>query len=152
MNALLLPTIEFGPLILKRIIEQLGQYQLDMRLDPNRFSPREVVAHLADWEPIMRERVRIAAEQPGTVLEVFDEEEMARAHGYEHSDVMEECDKFIRERAITAAYMRTLDTAGWSGMTTHPERGPQSAENLANTILSHDMYHLEQLSAYLAAK
>ena len=31
----------------------------------------------------------------------------------------------------------------------YPERGVQTVEDLANMLLGHDMYHVEQLSAYL---
>ncbi|MCC2671855.1 MAG: hypothetical protein K0Q72_4326, partial [Armatimonadetes bacterium] len=67
------------------------------------------------------------------------------------SDPVEQAELFIRERAITAEWLRTLREEDWSRQVRHPERGPQSAEDLANALLGHDLYHIEQLSEYLPA-
>ena len=149
MNWYLLPTIEFGPTVVRRIIDQIPPERWDEALVAGRFTPREVAAHLADWEPIMRDRIRLAAERPGTLVEVYDEEEMALSHGYSESNPVKQCVLFARERAITASYVRSLTAASLANLALHPERGEQSAADFANTLLGHDFYHVEQLSAYL---
>lgn len=63
MNAYLLPSIEFGPAILRRLFTLLPEDQLDVSLEEGRFTPRQVIAHLADWEPIMRQRIATACTQ-----------------------------------------------------------------------------------------
>ena len=149
MNFYLFPGLQFGPRIIRRLLEQLPPECLDRPLDPERFTPREVVAHLADWEPIMRERVRLAVTTPGVVIPAYDEGQMAIDHAYAATDPVEQAELFARERQLTIEYLRTLAAEDWPLQVQHPERGPQSAEDLANALLGHDLYHVEQLSAYL---
>jgi len=149
MNAYLLPTIELGPAVVERICRLIPADRWDERLVPDRFSPREVAAHLADWEPILLDRICTAVLKPGATLQAFNEVEMARANGYGERDLLEQCALFAQERAKTAAYLRSLSASDWLGAAHHPERGSQSAEDLANLLLGHDLYHIEQLSAYL---
>lgn len=149
MNPYLLPSIEMGPKVVARLLRRLPAARLDETLAPDRFTPREVIAHLADWEPIMRERIAVAARKPGATLEVFDEGEMAIANHYADSDPQDQAALFTRERQITAAFLRELSPDDWNKQVQHPERGLLSAEDLANLLLGHDLYHIEQLSAYL---
>lgn len=150
MNAYLLPTLEHGPRAVKRLLEKIPQSRWDERLQPDRFSPREVIAHLADWEPIMLQRIKTARETPGGRIMKYDEAQMAIDHDYAHSDPSVQADRFIHLRAETATYLRTVNANEWTNVGIHDERGEQSVEDLANFLLGHDMYHLEQLSEYLA--
>ena len=152
MNFYLLPALEFGPTIVERIIRQIPPGRWDESLVHDRFTPREVAAHLADWEPILRHRIRAAADNPGSTIQGFDEVQMAREGRYSERYPLEQCADFARERAVTAALIRTLTSEQWAGVAHHTERGPQSAEDLANLLLGHDLYHIEQLSEFLAAR
>jgi hypothetical protein len=149
MNPYLLPTIEFGPVVVRRLITLIPRDQLDVSLDEGRFTPRQVVAHLADWEPILRQRIATACSQPGSTIEAYDEVAMAAERGYSQSDPVEQLEIFERERQVTARFLRTLEGEVWSNAVRHPERGDQTTEDLANLLLGHDLYHIEQLSAYL---
>jgi hypothetical protein len=149
MNFYLLLTLELGPRVIRRLLDQLPGGRLDQRLHPDRFTPREVVAHLADWEPITRERIRTALTAPGTEVPAYDEGQMAVDHRYEESDPWEQAERFARERQVTAELLRGLPPEDWGRSVHHPERGPQSVEDLANLLLGHDLYHIEQLTEYL---
>lgn len=98
----------------------------------------------------MRDRVRAAVESPGSTIQAYDEEQMALDHAYTKSDVVEQAQHFIDERKKTTLYVSSLSPEELARSVIHPERGPQSAEDLAGTLLGHDMYHVEQLSAYLS--
>lgn len=149
MHPYLFPGLQLSPLAIRRILDRLPPEALDARPDPDRFSAREVIAHLADWEPIMRARVEAAALQPGSRIEAFDEGRMALEHGYAASDPRERMEAFARERAVTVERLRELTPDQWRGAAFHPERGAQTAEDLANTLLGHDLYHIEQLTVHL---
>lgn len=149
MNFYLMPSIEFGPIVIKRLLEQISQDRLDEAIHPDRFTPREVIAHLADWEPIMRARLQAAVSQPGSPIQAHDEGQMALDHGYAKTHSAEQAEVFRKERHATAEYLRTLAPEDWKGHAKHPERGVQTVEDLANLLLGHDLYHIEQLSEYL---
>jgi hypothetical protein len=149
MNSYLLPCLEMGPRVVRRLLRQLPRERLDEALHPDRFTPREVAAHLADWEPIMRERIRTALTSPGVEIRAYDEGQMALDHGYADLDPLEQVELFARERYATAEVLRGLNGSDWANSVHHPERGPQSVEDLANLLLGHDLYHIDQLSEYL---
>lgn len=149
MHAYLLPCLNSGPLAIERMIAAIAPGEYDRALEPGRFTPREIVAHLADWEPILRARIRQAVESPGSTIEPHDEDQMAVDHGYASADVHDKVELYKAERRLTAEYACSLTRAELAHLVTHPERGEQSAEDLVGMLLGHDMYHVEQLSAYL---
>ncbi len=149
MNFYLLPSIEMGPLAVQRLLRLIPAHRLDEAVHPDRFTPREVAAHLADWEPIMRQRIQAAVTTPGQTIVAYDEGQMAVDHRYRELDPYEQADRYRTERGATAAFLRCIPPDAWRNTVHHPERGPQSAEDLANLLLGHDLYHIEQLSEYL---
>jgi len=150
MNFYLMISIEFGPQVIRRLVDQLDPADWDRRLNPDRFTPREIVAHLADWEPIMRGRIRTALREPGSPILAYDEGQLALDHKYAETDPVEQAETFIRERRITAELLRQIASEEeWQRAVTHPERGPQSVEDQANLLLGHDLYHIEQITEYL---
>ena len=149
MHTYLIPGLELSPTIVQRIVERIPPDRLDAELFPGRFTARQVVAHLADWEPIMRARIQAAAEKPGSTVEAYDEGQMALDHAYAQCDPLEQSDILIRERAITVAYVRGIRAGALKLTAIHPERGEQTVEDFMNIILGDDLYHIEQLSAYL---
>jgi hypothetical protein len=149
VNGYLFIVLEFGPKTTARIFDRIPAAQWDVARDPDRFTPREVIAHLADWEPIMLERMEVAQQTPGAAVEVWDEGRMAEEHGYRHLDPQEQLQIWAQRRACTAAWLRRLSPDALSKTFLHPERGVQTIEDQANLLISHDLYHIEQLSAYL---
>ena len=149
MNPYLLSAIELGPVAVARLIERIPADRLDVAAEEGRFTPRQVVAHLADWEPIDRDRILAGVNSPGSTIEPFDEMEMALDHRYEESDPAERCELYLRERRKTAAVIRGLKSEDWGKSVYHPERGTLTVGDLCNIVIGHDLYHIEQLTASL---
>jgi hypothetical protein len=149
MSPYLFSGLEATPRALERIMRAIPEARWNEKLVIDRFTPREVIAHLAEWEPIMRDRVRSAVDQPGSTVSIFDEGAMAVAGRYAESDPIEQLRLLEVERQKTVAYLRSLDSNVLQRSALHPERGEQTAEDFANTFLGHDLYHNEQLTAWL---
>jgi hypothetical protein len=145
----LLKGLKAGPLAIQRLIGAVAANEYDVAREQGRFTPREVIAHLADWEPIMRSRIQQAVDSPGTEIPAYDEGQMAIDNRYSTKDVFEQATLFRDEREKTVAYVAGLKNEDMRNAVTHPERGVQTVEDLANMLLGHDMYHVEQLSVYL---
>jgi len=152
MNAYLYPGLEFGPRIVARLVESLPASRYDEKTDPNRFTLREAIAHLADWEPILRGRIETAVRQPGAPVQGLDEGMRADEMGYSKWDVREQLKAYADERAKTIAYLKTLAPEDWAKMITHNEKGPQSVSDQANQLLGHDLYHIDHLLEYTHEK
>lgn len=141
--------LELGPLAIERVVARIPESEYDRKTDPDRFSPREAVAHLADWEPILLNRLRSAVETPGGTVPGIDESQRAIDGGYASRDPREEARKLVELRAETVAYLRSLAPEDWEKTFVHAERGAHSVFEAAAQIVGHDTYHLEHLSQYL---
>src|SRR5262245_24073794 len=89
-------------------MDQIPSSRSNEAIDPERFTPREVIAHLADWEPIDRDRLASAVERPGSTIQPYDEVQMGIDHDYAHSDVAAQLERYTNEREVTAQYVRRL--------------------------------------------
>jgi hypothetical protein len=152
MNPYLLSALEAAPMIFERLLTHIPGTRIDEKLDPERFSPREVMAHLADWEPIFRERMRTAVEAPGSPIEAFDEGQRAIEGRYAESDPRERLLEFGHARRRTLELLRRLSREEMARTMVHPERGELSVYDYANMMIGHDTYHVEQLTRYLGEK
>lgn len=112
---------------------------------PDRFSPHEVVAHLADWEPILRSRIETALTQPGSPIVAYDEGERALEQNYSSWDASRSLETFAAERVTTRNLLMKIEAADWTKSVLHPERGRQTVADIAMMLLGHDLYHIRQL-------
>ncbi|MFQ3669066.1 MAG: DinB family protein [Fimbriimonadaceae bacterium] len=151
MHDYLLPALEKSPDAIAAIVRRIASARLGVPTGEGRFSPKEVVAHLADWEPIFLSRMQTAESNPGSTVEVYDEGVRAVSQGYAGSDVEEQLRAFRNARDRTVAWLRSLSVESWSKSVEHPERGRMTIEDIANMLVGHDMYHVEQLARLLDA-
>lgn len=152
VNPYLFPGLELGPVIVARLVGQIEHSRWDEPTAPGRFSVRSVVAHLADWEPIFRARMEAAKKSPGASVEVYDEGQFEVDHRYDKTDPRERAEAFRRERADTVAWLRALGPEDWATSIEHPERGTMTIADMANMLVAHDTYHIEQLTSMLGGK
>lgn len=147
MNPYLLPGLELSPVLLRRILERIPESEWDTPTEPDRFTFREAVAHLADWEPILRdERLKTALNQPGGTFAVYDESDRAIEKQYSTQDPWEALAEFERERAKTVEFVRTIPREAYANRVIHPERGEMMLADVANMLIGHDLFHLEHFS------
>jgi len=152
MNPYLSIALPLAPIGFRRIIEAIPASRWDESLDGSRFTPREVIAHLADWEPIFLERLQTGVNNPGSTLTTYDIDQRSAEKGYGNTDMAEQLRRFSERRGATIAYIQDLSAEDFSKEVVHPERGRMTVGDVANMIVGHDSYHYEQLTAYLAEK
>lgn len=152
MNAYLFKTIEMGPQVVQRLLHLIPESSWDQKTSPERFSLREAIAHLADWEPIWMERFELVLSQPGATIKVYDEGQFAVDNNYASKNPFAEADRFMRGRKKVAALVRSLTSEQFDIQLMHPEQGPLTLGDFANMIVCHDFYHVDHLTEYLAEK
>lgn len=150
MNPYLITALPVGPGVLARLIRMIPTQALDRPTHPGRFSPREVLAHLADWEPILLERMKRTVAEPGCLILGIDEEERAREQNYAQKDPLIEADRFAALRFETLEWLSERSEEDWEQTAVHNERGRMSVADQANQLLGHDLYHIQQLCDALA--
>ena len=113
----------------------------------------EIVSHLADEEvDDFRTRVRLTQEDPAAPWPGIDPEGRARERKYNERVLRESVDRFVRERAESVAWLRSLIASGkadWKVEHLHPRFGPISAGTLLISWAAHDSLHMRQIAKRL---
>lgn len=147
INPYIFGALESGPAIIDRLIHRLPASKLDDRPDPDRFTVREVICHLADWEPFFLERLKGAVTEDNFQIVAYDEGQLAIENGYATQDVGAAIERYKAGRKQYIAYAASLSEADLDRPAYHPERGHLTAADLIDIVVGHDVYHVDQLSA-----
>lgn len=121
----------------------------DFKPDPVRFSLRELLAHLADWEPIWLERFIRMRDESRPFLPSVDEGQIAAARGYSNLDPIHSLARFRVGREDLVKMLDTLSTSDWDRTGEREFVGPLTLQMMASYVLSHDGYHLLQVVEWL---
>jgi hypothetical protein len=152
MHHYLLRVIEFGPQVIGETLDQIDEKDWDTPTHPDRFSPREVIAHLRFWEPVAQGRLRAAAENSGSEVLNWDEDQDVFDNDYASKNPRQMLAEWKAERARTAEYIKSVDPAKYNNHVVHGMWGKITFDNLANLAIAHDMYHIEQLANFVSRK
>src|SRR5205823_12464234 len=108
----------------------------DFRPDPDRFTLREMVAHLADWEPIFMERFQRTRSETEPRLPDYDEGKIAIERDYAHSDPIANLARFRAGRASLVTFLQSLDDADWERTGDREPYGPMRSEEHTSELQS----------------
>ena len=144
-----LKSLETTPKTLHNILNQVKPVRFEEHTDPERFSLKELVAHLADFDDIFLDRLRLAHESPGATVESFDPEARATEKHYTDRDPFHELDVFENRRRDLVEFFDGLNDSDWQKSFSHPDLGDVTIEQYANLILAHDLSHLAHATTYM---
>jgi hypothetical protein len=124
--------------------------ELDARPGPGRWTPREIVHHLADSEATSAVRLRRLLAEDRPVIHGYDQDEFARRLHYDrpHESSLE---LFKYARAATAELLELLDPADWLREGTHSDSGRYTVETWLQIYAEHAHKHARQIRAARAA-
>ncbi|MGH7127350.1 MAG: DinB family protein, partial [Planctomycetaceae bacterium] len=116
--------------------------QLDARPVPGKWSTRQVVCHIADFEPVYADRMkRVIAENEPTFFG-GDPDVFAARLAYEQRDVAEELRLIEVVRGQMARILRTLSPEGFQRKGIHSADGPLTLQTLLERITRHVPHHV----------
>ena len=145
----LLLDLECAPAVLARLLADVTDPAAwDRRPDPDRFTLREMVAHLADWDGVFLGRMTQTRDEENATLRGLDEGQVAIDHDYAHAAPQECLMRYEAGREKIVAFLRALSPEQWGRVGTHTEVGPISLETQAVLIAVHDGYHRQQALSY----
>ena len=132
-----------------RHLEQLSVALCPARIEespaPGKWSPLEILCHLADCEIAFGFRLRQALAVDHYIIQPFDQELWARSYsGYDAQAAMM---TFSCVRQWNLMLLRSVPAEALSKQILHPERGELTFRELIETIAGHDLNHLAQLEA-----
>jgi uncharacterized damage-inducible protein DinB len=131
-----------GPRLLRQAVAGMTREQLLARPVPGRWSTLEVVCHLADFDPILADRMKrvIALDRPP--LTGADEKRFAAALAYHERDLEEELLILDKTRSQLARILRTLPDEALRRVGLHNERGEMTLERLLTMTTAHLAHHV----------
>lgn len=152
MNPYLMPGLALSPKAFERLAAHVPESRYDERPDEDRFTFREAMAHLADWEPIFLQRIQAGVDNPGASVQGMDETQRAIEKNYQSWDVKESLRIFAEAREATIRYLKVLTPEQWQTKVVHNEKGEMTAYDQANMLLGHDIYHFEHATQFMGHK
>lgn len=129
---------------LREVAASLKQ-RIDVKPAPNKWSPREILVHLADTEIAFSFRYRQALADDNHIIQPFDQERWADAYAAYTAEQALALFSALREWNL--ALLRSLTPEQLAKTVTHPERGKMKLQTIAETAAGHDINHLRQLEA-----
>src|SRR5262245_13436353 len=128
---------------LRKAVAGMTREQLIARPVAGKWSTLEVVCHLADFDPILAERMkRIIAEDRPQLLGA-DEKRFAAALAYHERDLEEELTIIERTRSQLARILRTVKPEALQRVGVHNERGELSLERMLTITTNHIPHHVQ---------
>lgn len=133
---------------LAKLFEKLGSERADLAPAPGKWTPRQILIHLADTEISFAFRIRQALAEDRHVIQPFDQERWAESWpGY---PVQLALDTFRAIRAYNVAMVQSVLPAAGNKPLHHPERGEMTFQTLVETMGGHDLNHLVQIEKIAA--
>jgi hypothetical protein len=140
-----LAVIAATPAKLRDLAARIGATRITAPRAPGKWSPRDILCHLADSEIVFAFRLRQALADDNPVVQPYDQDRWAAP--YAKQSVDEALAAFSALRAWNVSLVKGMTGAARERRLTHPERGEMSVQTVLETMGGHDTNHLDQLEA-----
>ena len=147
----LLQQYEQGPELLRAAVSKAQESQHGLHPVPGKWSIRQVVCHLADFEPIYADRMKRVLVEDNPTMFGGDPDVFASGLHYEIRDVREELDLIALVRKQMARILRQTDVEDFQRTGVHSESGPLTLETLLERITNHITHHVKFINDKVAA-
>lgn len=130
-----------GPALLRQALEGLSPADIDAAPIPGKWSTRQIICHLADFEPVYADRMKrvIAEEQPP--LRAGDPDLFALRLAYDRRDIEEELQLIEAVRRHTGRILQQLAPSDFERTGVHSADGPITLQELLRRITGHIPHH-----------
>lgn len=131
------------PSTLARLIETIGPANSAKPPAPGKWSPAEIIAHLADCELVFGFRLRQTLAEDGPTIQPFDQEKWATQ--YRSVPAAQALEVFKAMRGWNLQLLKNIAPEAAARTVTHPERGTMTFQTIVETMAGHDLNHIAQL-------
>ncbi len=126
-----------------KAIQRMGPEKAAKSPAPGKWSPAEIVAHLADNEISFGFRLRQTLAEDHHVIQPFDQDRWAAS--YSGITAAQGMEAFAAMRRWNLALIAKALPAFADKPVSHPERGDMTFRTIVETMAGHDINHLGQL-------
>jgi hypothetical protein len=130
---------------LTQLFETLGTEGAERSPAPGKWSPRQILCHLADCEVAFAFRLRQAYAEPRYVIQPFDQDAWAGVYGSAALDVASALSAYSALRQWNLKFIESVPPETMSKMLNHPERGDMTFGAVVETMAGHDINHIQQI-------
>jgi hypothetical protein len=139
------PLIDF----IKTIPAAVIDYRPDL---PAAWTVREHAVHFLDADAFAHARIRFAVAEPGTEVNVWNQQAFQERARYETADPLTSLETARTLRRVACAMARALVDADWEAYyVRHPERGRLTLANIFTTYIDHAEFHINYFRRNLGA-
>jgi hypothetical protein len=132
-----------GPELLQNAVAGMAAAEFDARPVPGKWSTREVICHIADFEPVYADRMkRVIAEHEPTMFS-GDPDLFAKSLAYGVRDLANELVMIAAIRRHVGEILRTLPEEAFARVGQHSEAGPLTLETLLRNVTKHIPHHVQ---------
>lgn len=131
------------PEAIRSLLAEIGEANTSTRPAPGKWSPAEIVCHLADCELVFGFRLRQTLAENGPTIQPFDQDKWAAQ--YSGIPAPRALEVFSALRGWNLRLIQSALPAHASRPVVHPERGAMTFQTIVETIAGHDLNHLAQL-------
>ncbi len=131
------------PAELVKVLDAIGPAKASTPPAPGKWSPAQIVAHLADCEIAFGFRLRQTLAEDEPIMQPFDQDKWAAT--YTGIAATQALAAFTAMRAWNLRLIDDALPAAAGRKTTHPERGTMTFQIIVETMAGHDLNHLGQL-------
>jgi hypothetical protein len=141
----LLERFRRGPDLVAAVITGAAGAELDFVPSPEKWSIRQILAHLADSEIVCSDRFRRVIAENHPALVAYDQDAWTARLGYRRRKTKDSLDLFRRLRAENYELMKDLPEEAFARTGNHTERGTVSLQDLIVYDTEHHEKHAQQL-------
>lgn len=134
-----------SPTLFKNALSKIPPEKLHIPTGLDRFTPHEVMCHMADFESIFLGRIESIIAENGATLEPKDPDEQARLNNYAALELESQIKLFAERRMKTIEFLQGLQPEDWQAYGIHSINGKTTTWEIVELMLSHDLYHAEQI-------
>lgn len=127
---------------LKAAVAGMTPEQLKARPIPGKWSTLEVVAHIADFDPILADRIKRIASHDKPLLMGADENKFAAVLAYQDRELSEELAIIENTRKQLARILSTMSNDVLQRQGNHTERGLLTLELFLGLAIKHIPHHV----------
>lgn len=132
-----------GPASLRKSVEGMSREQLLAKPIDNRWTTLEVVAHIADFEPVLADRMMRVISHERPLLLVADENLILATTKYNERDLEEELKVIEALRAKMTRVLKSLPAEAANRVGIHSFKGLVSLEAILQAAVNHIPNHIK---------
>jgi hypothetical protein len=134
---------------IETLLAALIPERADVPPAPGKWSPAQIVCHLADCEVVFAFRLRQTLAEDAPVIQPFDQDKWAET--YSGIGAAQALSAFKALRAWNRLLIAAALPHAATRVMTHPERGTMTFQTVVETMAGHDLNHLAQLRRIASA-